>query len=329
MIKFKVRILLPIGNGCTKAELERTLDSIAHQTYGVEDIEVISVLYTHDQELLRWLLEYPLPNHGVYEKEIQRQSLIYYDIGDISKRTWNIGLGYSLKLQPGDELYENMIETCVNVLRKKRVNGVICEAGIRSQTFSQKKLYKKSLKIGTKNKTDYLSTGALHRVFYFERGKDVTAMPNNYGQLYYDPHSWNYKFTNGTGQTFYYLSREMGVTVEPEKWMDISFAKLLAYYLVILQYIRKYEDSQYHKIQQADMGQIISTLSGMAMGMACICGLKSEVEQAEDFLLLSVLVERKTEEAEIYAAIKESLKSLDKDRLQTLLQKIMNGEAGE
>lgn len=125
----------------------------------------------------------------------------------------------------------------------------------------------------------------------------------------------------------YYLNKEMGITVEAEKWLDVSFAKILAYYLVVLQYIRKYEDNKYHRIRQEDKKQICSNLSYMAMGMACICGLKDENEQAEDFLLFSKIADSKLEKKDICIEIKENLERRDRDGLQILLKKIMDGES--
>lgn len=328
MVKFKVRILLPIEAGSTREELQRTLDSIASQTYGIENIEVISILYMHAPEILKWLLEYPIPSHAVYEKKMERQCLIYYNAAVISKQTWNIGIGYTLKLQPGDELYADMIQTCVKLLRKKRVNGILCEAGIRSHEINQKKLYRCGKKMIGRSKKEYLKTGPLHRIFYFERGNTLVR-PNNIGQLYYDPHGWNYKFTNGSGANFYYLHREMGVTVGVEKWQDISFTKILAFYHVILQYIRKYEDSKLYRIRQEDAGAIHFNLSCMAMGMSCICGMKGEYDQAEDILLFSKVVDGRSEKMDLFTEIKKGLENKDRDRLRSCLQKIMNGEAGD
>lgn len=326
MQQFSVRIMLPIDETYQKEDLEKTLDSIAQQTFGKENIELISVLYMHDPELMKYLLEYPLPHHAVYEKKTKRRSMIYHEVGAISQSTWRKDVMYSLKMQVGDVLCRDMLSICAKTMQEKHAEGLICEAEIADHSIIQKNLFAQSRTLEPKDMTEYLIRGPLHRVFYFEKGVNMIGIPNNEGQIFYDPHSWNYKFTNGVGKEFYYLNNALGTTVRAEKWFDVSFAKLLAYYSALIGYIRKYEENANLGIKANEQEQFYKTLAHIAIGMACVSELKGDETAAEDFLLFAKMVNRACENESVYREAKENRVIKNEKTALEILQKIMNAE---
>lgn len=326
MQQFSVRIMLPIDETYQREDIEKTLHSIEQQTFGKENIELISVLYSLDPELMKFLLEYPLPHHAVYEKKMTRNSMIYHESGAISRSTWKNGVEYTVKVQPGDVLYQDMLMVCAETMQQKHADGLICEAGIADDSIIQNNIFTESRALEPEDMAEYLIRGPLHRVFYFEKEVDMRGIPNCDGQIYYDPHSWNYKFSNGNGKHFYYLSDVLGATVRAEKWFDVSFAKLLTYYGTMMKYIRKYEGDANYGVNLNDRVQFSKSLAHIAMGMACVSVLREEKMTAEDFLLFAKMVDRDCEKERSYRKIRENLIDQDKNIALGELQKIINSE---
>lgn len=310
-----VRIWFPICNDLEK--VKRTVNSIKEQTYALEQIEIIAVIFDDiSEELYCWLLECSLPHFAVYRKNgIERELHLYKEINELSDGSLRMHDRYSLELQAGDVLFPDMIEKCVAILEKDiKVAGVICEADIYQENdgiIHQKPLFEKDKLLNRECRLDRLTFGYFHRVFYFSRYAKNSDDQNFHNWLSYDAHFWTFKFFKGADNTIAYLHKATGVIDSSVVKWDCSLKKMISAYAAVLQFIRLYEYSVEDRISANEQECIWKNYAYMSLAMVCQLVVQERYKEAEDCLLYSKVIWFSIDKSEFYNNVKQYLKNKD------------------
>ncbi len=329
----KVRILISTCN--QKQPLQRTLDSIRLQTYGEDNIEVIIVDFGSDEEMYLWMLNYPMKHLAIYRKDSRiREALDYYTANLLSIMSSRIHNKYILELCPGDIINPEYIQKCITLMnqyKNQEVGGIICEAMLEDEegvVKRQNPLFDKDRIITRNDRLEYLTRGATHRILYFDKRKEMDAGANFDGWLYYDPHYWTYRFTQGNNENMLYLHDEGGSIYTESINCNNILQKMIATYVSILQFIRTYENSETDRINLKEQTQIYINFAYLSLIMACECAKQGEDKAAEDCCLFSKVIYLPISETNLYNEIYRMLGTKDQNAWKKMIDIIVSEREG-